>query len=357
QAARSAFADAPATERGRVTVLIELANEASQAGRFADAVALNREAAQQAEANPERDDAELQTIHANIALTLQQSGDLAGAEAAFAISAAIAERTTGPDARQAWMPAARRARTAHLAGGRERALTAFDAVLARLPPEGANDPDAQQVREDWAERLSADGRPLLAIPVLESTERAYLRAPPNDFALRRVRRHLGDAYARAGRADDARRSFIAALAEFESRDTPGAQPVAAMRERWGRFLLAQGDVQGAQAQFSAVVERANNPRWTHAALAHAGLARVALASGRVDEAAQHYDKAWATWREKQGFFDIRMEPYLQRVRAAVLAAQGQAAAAQALRDEALAASRRYDAPEAPSAQRLLHLDL
>lgn len=357
EAARRAFADTPVTERGRVTVLMELASEASQAGRYADAVALNRQALQQAEANPERDDAEVQTIHANIALTLQQSGDLAGAEAAFAMSAAIAERTTGPDARQAWLPAAKRARTAHLAGARERALTAFDAVLARLPPDDANDSDAQQVREDWAERLSAEGRPLLAIPVLESVERAYLRAPPNDFALRRLRRHLGDAYARAGQAGDARRVFTAALADFEAHDLPGSQPTAATRERWGRFLLAQGDVSGAQAQFTTVVERAGERRWSHAALAHAGLARVALAAGRTDDAAKHADTAWVTWGQKQGFFDIRMEPYLQRVRAAVLAAQGQSAAAQALRDEALAASRRYDAPEAPSAQRLLHLDL
>jgi hypothetical protein len=355
--ARRLFERAPATERGRVTVLMELASEATYAGRYADALMLNQRALDEAQANPERDDAEVQTIHSNMALTLQQNGDLAGAEAAFARAAAIAERTTGPDARTAWQPAAKRARTAHLAGARARAMAAFDAVLAHLPPETARDPDAQQVREDWGERLAAEGRPLLAIPVLEAVEQGYLRAAPNDFALRRVRRHLGDAYARAGRMDDARRSFTAALADFEAHDAPGSQPTAATRERWGRFLLAQGDIAGAQVQFSAVVARAGNPLWSHTALAHAGLARVALAAGRTDEATAHANRAWDHWGRKQGFFDIRMEPYLQRVRAAVLAAQGQAAAAQALRDEALAASRRYDAPEAPSATQPLHLDL
>ncbi|MDR7334940.1 serine/threonine-protein kinase [Roseateles asaccharophilus] len=352
------FEQAPAAERGRVTVLMELASEATYAGRYTDAIALNQRALDAAQANPERDDAEVQTIHANMALTLQQSGDLAGAEAAFGRAAAIAERTTGPEARTAWLPAARRARTAHLAGARERAMGLFEGVLTRLPPETAADPEAQQVREDWGERLAAEGRPELAIPVLERIARAYLRAPPNDFALRRVRRHLGDAYARVGRVDDARRTFLAAVADFEAHDPAGSQqPTAAARERWGRFLLAQGDVAGAQVQFRAVVERAGNPRWSHTALAHAGLARVALAAGRTADAAAHADKAWATWDQKQGFFDIRMEPYLQRVRAAVLAAQGQAANAQALRDEALAASRRYDAPDAPSARQPLHLDL
>ncbi|RZJ09967.1 MAG: serine/threonine protein kinase [Rubrivivax sp.] len=357
QSARRAFADSPVTERGRVTVLMELGNEATLAGRFADAVALNGQALQQAEANPERDDAELQTIHANTALSLQQTGDLAGAEAAFARSAAIAERTTGPDARQAWLPAAKRARTAHLAGARERAHSAFSAVLARLPPEAANDADAQQIREEWAERLAAEGRPRLAIPVLEAVEQGYLRSPPHDFALRRLRRHLGDAYARAGLATDARRTLLAALAEFELRDAPGAQPVAAARERWGRFLLTQRDMTAAREQFNAVVSQAHNARWSHVALAQAGLARVALHLGKLDDAARHADAALQTWQQKQGFFDVRMEPYLWRVRAAVLAAQGKPAQALELRTKALEASQRYDAPEAPTAQSLLHLDL
>ncbi len=357
EAARRAFADAPATDRGRVTVLIELANEATYAGRYPEALALNRQALAAAQANPERDDAEMQTLHANIALTLQQSGDLAGAEASFAQAAAIAERTIGPDARAAWLPAAKRARTAHLAGARERAAAAFEAVLARLPPEAAHDSDAQQIREDWAERLAAEGRPQRAIPVLEAVEKSYLHAAPNDFALRRLRRHLGDAYARAGQTADARRTFIAALAEFETRDVSSAQPVAAARERWGRFLLSQGDLTAAREQFDAVVSQARNPHWSHVALAHAGLARVTLQQGGADDAVRHAQAALDAWAQRQGFFDVRMEPYLWRVHAAVLAAQGQHAQAQALRYQAQEASRRYDAPEAPTARSLLHLDL
>jgi hypothetical protein len=64
-----------------------------------------------------------------------------------------------------------------------------------------------------------------------------------------------------------------------------------------------------------------------------------------------------TWARVTGFRDVRMQAYLWRVRAAVLAAEGDATGAQALRDQALAAARRTDAPESPTVRQPLYLGL
>ena len=121
-----------------------------------------------------------------------------------------------------------------------------------------------------------------------------------------------------------------------------------MRERRARLLLDQGDLATAQAQFRQVVADASTPTWAHVALAQAGLARVALGQHDAAQAVAHSADALATWQQLTGFRDVRMQAYLWRVRAAALAADGQAAPAQALRDQALAASRRTDAPTSPT---------
>lgn len=343
--------------RWRVAALAEQAGLDSYAMRHREAVAANREAIALAERLPERDDTELLTLHANTATSLQQLGDLEAAEAGFARAAELALRTTGPQSRAAWLPASRRARTAHLAGARERADRLFQEVLAVLPPREAADAEAQTVREHWGERLSAEGRPLEAIPVLEAVEQAWITRSPSDFALRRVRRHLGEAYARAGRSDDAQRVLQLSLDDYERRGNPRSQPVIAIRESLGRFLLDRGDAAAARRHLERAVRDAGDPDWSTVALAQAGLARVALATGDGAAAEAASRQALAIWDRVTGFKDMRMQPYLWRVRAAVLAAQGDAPGAAALRTQALAASRRYDAPESPSTRDPSYLGL
>jgi serine/threonine-protein kinase len=204
------------------------------------------------------------------------------------------------------------------------------------------------MREDRGERLAAEGRPLEGIPLLEVVERAWQAEPPHDFALRRLRRHLGDAYDRAGRHADARRMFTLALADFEAHAAATAQPTIAMRERWGRFLLDQGEPDAAARQFERAAGDAATPAWSHVALAQAGLARVALQRGDLRAAEAASLAALATWEQVSGFFDVRMAPYLWRVRAAVLERAGDEAQAAQLRARALEASRRYDAPGSPT---------
>jgi len=129
---------------------------------------------------------------------------------------------------------------------------------------------------------------------------------------------------------------------------PGRQSTAAYRERLGRLLLDRGRTGAAQAQLQRVVDDAAVKTWSHVALAQAGLARAALARSAQADAQALSQQALATCGGLSGFRDMRMQPYLWRVRAAVLAAAGDAAGAQALRDQAMAASRRYDAPDSPT---------
>lgn len=320
-------------------------------------MATNRRAIALAEQLPDRNDAELITIYSNLALALQQDGDLAGAEAAFARSAQIAERTSGAASRMAWQPAAKRARTAHLAGDRVRAQGLFEAVLAALPPDSGNDFEALNVREDYGTCLASEGHPQAALPLLEKAETGYQNIKNHEFALRRLRRSLGDAYDRLGRSADARRAFTRALADYEAHTPAASQPLIAMRERWARFLLDQGDVAGAQAQFNQALRDAGTPTWSHVALAQAGQARVALAQGDLPSARAASERALQTWSKLTGFKDMRMQPYLWRVRAAVLARDGDAAGARSLREQALAASQRYDAPESPTVRDPLYVGL
>ncbi|NKF23722.1 serine/threonine-protein kinase [Solimonas marina] len=297
-----------------------------------------------------RDDAERQTIYGNLARALQFEGDIRGAEQAYDEVVDYARRTYGEQARPYWIPAAFRARMMHLLGDRQQAMTQFAALMAQLPrtPSPADAIDAAQVGEWYGNCLAAEGRPLPAIPLLEAAERQYRQAADYDFALPRVRATLGDAYDRAGRTDDARRMLKLALDERVAKDPPDFQPVLAIRERWGRFLLDHGDTRGAKAQFDEVMAQAHDRPLSHIALAQGDLARVALISGDIDGAVHQAKAAIDRFDQAQGFIDVRMGPYLWRIYADALSTAGDASQAAQWRARALAASRRYDAPESPT---------
>jgi eukaryotic-like serine/threonine-protein kinase len=112
----------------------------------------------------------------------------------------------------------------------------------------------------------------------------------------------------------------------------------------------------AKAQLQQAVRKAQ-PSWSHLALAQAGLARVALLQGQLTEARAWSDRSLATWAQVKGFRDMRMQPYLWRVQAAVLAAAGDAVAANNLRQQAQTAAQRYDVPSAPTVSNLFYVGL
>jgi len=207
---------------------------------------------------------------------------------------------------------------------------------------------ASTVRELYGERLAAEGRPALAVPLLEVAEADLVAHPRDDFDLRLVRMRLGDALDRLGRTAEARAKLSWALGDYIAHEKPERQQTLAARERWGRFLLDQGDTAAATAQFDEIVRQARDRKLSHIALAHGDLARAALTHKDVDTALVESALALELWEHREGFYDVRMGPYLQRIRADALGKAGKLDEAQRLEDVAWAASEKFDAPESPT---------
>jgi serine/threonine-protein kinase len=356
--ARSAFERAVALfrqhaprSRGYVTALHELAGFLNAQEQQARAIATYQQALTLAESLPDRNDAELQTLYGNLGLIHQQLGQFAEAAHAFQASAEIADRTTGAEFPTAWVPRANAARTLHLIGRRELARREFERLLPLLPDDDRYPLETATVRMHYGERMTSEGQPAVGIPALEAAERIYAQQSAFSFQLRLTRRFLGEAYARAGRRDAAGRMLKASLDEYVAHQQDRDQPVMAIRESWGRWLLDNDLTNEAQAQFKTIVDHADGRALAHIALAHGGLARAALVSGDLTVARRESAAALDAWTHVTGFRDIRMGPYLRRIRADVLAAGGETAAAQSLENEAAAASARYDHPDSPTVVR------
>jgi serine/threonine-protein kinase len=255
-----------------------------------------------------------------------------------ALDQARALGRTGPvaDARFAW--------TLHREGQRERALAEFDALVRRLAQDGtASGPHAATWRTYYAESLAAEGRPMQAIALLEA---ATVEDAPD---VQRALLALGDAYDRAGLWTKARETLKASLDQrMRLRRPEAGAGVAEARERWGRFLLGQGEFDDAQVQFDAVLDQANGRNVERAVLAYGGLARVALAHRDWDAALTASTHAVVGFENLVGARDVRSGPYLWLIHAEALRSVDDFASARIWATRALDASRRYDAPDAAS---------
>ncbi len=294
-----------------------------------------------------RNDAELATIYGNLGQLTHNLGDFEAADQAYARAEEIIRRTYGESHNKHWIPAAHRARAAHLGGNRERAHALFGALLKSIPADSKHH-DAFEAREWYASCLAAEGRAREALPFLEQAEQFYRGTVAYDYELPRLRATLGDAYDRAGRLEEARAMLLAALEKRTALSPPEFQTVLASRERWGRFLLTQGDVAGAAAQFDEVIRQARGRRLSHIALAHGGSARVALTRADLATARIASNAAVDLFERVTGFRDVRMGPYLWLVHSEVLRRSGDREAARVWATRALEARRRYDDPSAPS---------
>lgn len=335
------------THPARVTALADLGTSYSNRMELAPARRYLEEAIALSQTVDDRNDAELATINGNLGLVAQYMGDFDAADQAYGRAAEIMRRTYGESNHRNWVPASMRARTAHVGGNRERAWTLFAKLLDEIPPDSTHH-DAVEAREWYAAALAAEGRAVEAIPLLEAAERFYQTALMYDFELPRVRATLGDAYDRAGRKEEAARALKAALDQRAANDAPSYQPLLAIRERWGRFLLEQGDIDGAQAQFDEVLRQAQGRKLSHVVLAHAGLARVALARNDLQAAAVASSRAVEMWEQVVGFRDVRMGPIIWLAHSEVLLRSGDAASARQWAQKALEARSRYDHPASDS---------
>jgi len=303
-----------------------------------------------AEKAPDRDDGALSVNYSNLGKALSYQGDFEGAEHAHEVAARLAKTTYGPDSWYYWIAAANQAQTAHLKGDRKRSMELFEALIRVLPDpsnkyrNALEENSAARVCEIYGSRLSAEGRPQLALRWLKYAERGYTEAPMLHSDISHIQGELGLAYDRAGRGQEARQALKSALDGYLSTSRPDDPVVLQHREMWGTFLLTHGDVSGAEEQLRDILTQAHDRNLAAVALAHGGLALIAIRKHDRDSALQSSARALEVFDHVVGFRDVRMGPYLWRVRAEALLESGDARGAVEWAQRAADAIGRFNDP-------------
>jgi tetratricopeptide (TPR) repeat protein len=302
-------------------------------GNYQRAAQYTRQSIAVVERSPERDDGALSIDYSNLGKTLSYQGDFDGAERAYEHAVQLAKSTYGMDSWYYWVAAGNYAQTVHLRGDLERSRRMFDALLPLLPKDAAKYRNALEenstarVLELYGSCLSAEGRPQLAIPLLKVAEQGYAEAPTYYYDLNHVRGELGLAYDRLGDTEDARRLLKSALDGYLATAPPDDPGVLQHREAWGAFVLRHGDLTEAGQQLREVLTQAHNRNLFSVALAHGELALLAVLQHDVPAALESSARAVDVFTNVTGFRDVRMGPYLWRIRAEVLLNAGDAAGA------------------------------
>jgi hypothetical protein len=306
-----------------------------------------------AEAAPDRDDSLIAVFLNNLARKQEKLGEFVAADSTYERAEDLARKTHGEGDATYWLIRAKHAQMLHQRGQRERANALFSQMLRGIPQEWKTNTNDTWARETYAECLVAEGRAHEAIPLLETAHQTYLKRPQYEYDVREVRRKLGDAYDRAGRAADARTLIKASRDEYLAKEGPDSPWTLRIRERWGRFLLdhstpGDADFATAESEFREVLEKTADRPLLESALAHAGLARIVAARGDAEGARKQSDLALATLERVQGLYDLRVQSQLWLVHSAVLLKGGDMLRAHQWADKALAANRRYDDPSSPA---------
>lgn len=276
-------------------------------------------------------------------------GNFPAADASLMRGIDIFRRTWGEHHYTYWLALSSRALLLCEHGDRVEALRLFSEVMLLLP----DSPDREQRRSVagaysmYGTCLNLLGRNKEAIVMLESAAglRAGTHWTPSEIGWNRTA--LPDAYDGVGRYDDARRAFKAGLDDRVAHNPRESRRVLEIRERWGRFLLTQGDTAGAEAEFREVIAQDHGRNLAFTALAHGGLSRLALERHDAAAALTSIRTATVVFRNVTGPRDSRMEPYLWRIYAQALAQSGDTVAAMTFARKALDAYQRYDDPASP----------
>lgn len=291
-----------------------------------------------------RNDGDLLMLYANLGHVQRYLAEWAGADAAFSRAVELARRTYGESDRRYWHATTARAGMLHARGEREQALGLFQEVMRLLPemPAIEDQDNAALALMSYGAALTREGRPHDAVPLLEEAARGLQRANRGHrYAF--LHRALGEAYEGSGRLEEARHQFELSLEILTAEHPPESPSVLAGRERWGRFLLTQGETAAGERELRAVIASAGDSALT-SALAYAGLARVELERGVEPEALEASRQAITILGRATVEDEVRVAPYLWFGHARVLAATGDTRAAETWARRAREAYRRYNHP-------------
>jgi serine/threonine-protein kinase len=333
-----------------VDALIDLGSLSIEQSRISSSADYYQQAIAVAQSNPQLE-GDLLIPYEGLALARARLGDFEGAATAFARGAEIAERTYGRETQRYWMIASDWAQFRYERGERQAALAAFDALLQNLPPEPAkfrNATDAMEaahVLRKFGYCLAVDGQGARAVQLLERAQALLTKSAPHAFDAGRLQLDLGTAYQAAGRMAEARDALRAALTDWKAQGATASRLASAL-ERWGRFLLTQGDLNGAASAFNEALQRSYGHATESAVLSQAGLAALAVSSSDARTALSVSKSAMDQLGHLEGYYDIRTEPYVWSVRARSLLLAGEPEAASALARKARDAASAYYASDA-----------
>lgn len=336
---------APDQKAGMAEVLYFMAAEHYDAD---DVVAAERESRQAASLlerakGKDRNDRLLSDIYGNLGVFQRALGDAATAEKTLRHALDLQLKTYGRDDSTYWTSLALLAQLMHWRGDWQQADAMYKQALIdiRTVSQTLLGPSLPLLRLLYGGALVAEGRPAHAIEVLEPAVAEGVNDTSGLLGLMDVQLALGNAYAAAGRATDARRLFEAALPEFLK--NPEGRVALDARQQWGRFLLQQNDLDAAGREFAAVV--AGGQRGGVAlAQARSGQALLALRRGDAPGALSLSTAALADLDAVTPVYDLRIRHQLWRDHASILDAAGQHAQAREFRNKAAAASRKSDPP-------------
>jgi serine/threonine-protein kinase len=226
-------------------------------------------------------------------------------------------------------------------------MAKFDALqkLIPKPPQGW---DAWEAISTYAACLAAQGEAARALPLLLAERASVGTGTATPSGGRYLDLALGDIYQQLGRFDEARHALQTSFDGYVAAEAADRQTRMKATERWARFLVDHGGVDTAERLFREVLAQDHDRHLAHAALAQAGLARVALARGQASVALAASAAAMKRWADVRGFRDVRMGAYIARVQARAQLAAGDRQGARTTAETALAESLRYDVPEAAS---------
>jgi tetratricopeptide (TPR) repeat protein len=281
--------------------------------------------------------------NAGLASALKYLGDFDGAAAAFEHGTQIAARTFGTASRHYWAIASDWAEFRYARGDRQ-ALAEFERLLSSLPADRANFRNASdaleagQVMRKYGRCLTADGQAIQAVQELERARSLIEKSAPHLADIPMLQLNLANAYAAAGRSGDARSAFLSALTAYNAQAARAPQLGHAL-ERWGRYLLTAKDTKGATMAFEDAIRLAAGRPTDSAVYARAGLAVVAASRNDVPAALRESEVAMIALEHIEGYYDVRLAPYVWGIRAEALLLAGRYDAglelAQRRRDAAL----------------------
>jgi serine/threonine-protein kinase len=331
---------------GYAEALKELGIVYSADGDDAKAIEYTRQAIAEVEKRTP-DAGELVDLYGNLATFHFNRGDTQAADDAYSHAEIVSRNTYGAKSPLYWSLTSFHGSLLCGQGLTPRALALFENTMAVVPAD-SEDVNATRFREFYANCLYNIGRAAESVPLLAAALQRYEKGSLDEFEANRARLELGAAEAAAGRIEDARRDLGTALTERIGKDAPGSSALIRRRERYGRFLLDQGETAAAEAQFKEILAQAGQRNTEDIALTYGDLARLAL--GRHDSAAalDASKQAVERFARIEHPKNMRAGPSVWLARAAALTAAGDRQGALEWARKALEMSERYDEASATS---------